>query len=109
MLYLVERDQGTEGFRKIKAKFDDYADYARYPERFKTRFKVTLEKFVVLFITTTPKRVANIQQKYRHHAGFRRILLTTLDQLTAITDPSAPIWTRKMRGSISLIRKGIGS
>ena len=105
VLYLIERDRGTEGFRKIKAKLDDYADYARYPERFKSRFKVTLDKFVVLFITTTPKRVANIQQKHRHHAGFKRILLTTLDQFTATTGPSAPIWTREPGSEIGLIRK----
>jgi len=88
---------GIEGHKGSgRSRLDDYADYARYPERFKNRFKVTLDKFVVLFITTTPKRVVNIQQKHRHHAGFQRLLLTTLDQFTAITDPSAPIWTREV-------------
>ena len=63
---------------------------------------------VVLFITTTPKRVANIQQKHRHHAGFKRILLTTMEQFTAHTDPSAPIWTREVGDEIALIRRSTG-
>ena len=104
ILHFIENDRGTESRRQLEPKFDSYRDYAQHPERFKKKYGVTFDRFAVLFITTSERRIERIQKWFGGHGGFSRFLFTTMDKLKAAPGPTAPIWTREPKENIGLIK-----
>jgi len=74
------------------------------PERFKKKYGVTFDRFAVLFITSSERRIERIQKWFGGHGGFSRFLFTTMDKLKAATEPTDPIWTREPGEIIGLIK-----
>ena len=104
LLVFVENDRSTESHNQLRQKFDQYRDYMRRSERFKKKFNVTFDRFLVLFITTSSKRIAGVQKKHRHHPVFPLLRLTTMKDFEAASDPARPIWTRREGERVGLVK-----
>lgn len=74
------------------------------PERFKKKYGVTFDRFAVLFITTSERRIERIQKWFGGHGGFGRFLFSTMGKFKSAADPTAPIWTRREGERLGLVK-----
>lgn len=89
--HFLEIDMGTEPMRAIKEKAKWYLAYYRYgwiededgPDR---------DKLVILFVTTGPRRMANIKKVFEDLGAGDRFRFTTFDEATPRAILTKPIW-----------------
>ena len=89
-LFFVEVDRATMSTERWQAKMQVYYDYSRSPElprRFKTGW------FLVLTVTTSPKRIMSLAERTVAMGGKRAFCYTTADNITPDT-VTGRIWTR---------------
>lgn len=92
--HFVEVDRGTETERVLRAKIENYRDYMKpsdgalsvYEQQYGTN------KGRVLFVTSGPKRTANLKAITESCGGKGRFWFTTLKDLQTADPLTDPIW-----------------
>ncbi|GIL13920.1 MAG: hypothetical protein BroJett038_26400 [Chloroflexota bacterium] len=87
--FFLEVDRGTEPHSAFRPQVQVYLAYTAsglYQARYQAR------SLRILIVTTTPRRLANLQAVTRKAGGDRKFWFTTFEQITAETVLTAPIW-----------------
>jgi len=101
----IEVDRGTENMAQIRKKIKSYYEYhVNSAKRFMKKFNVNDNRFVVLFITTTQKRITNINKALEMEHGLSLFVFTTFEEFYKTTDLTEDIWRRKNGELVPFLR-----
>ena len=100
-LFFIEIDRGTEGLEIIRRKIAAYHLYAT--NRLYSKYG-NLDRFIVLFQTSSPKRADNMVRLIREMQCQPTTLVTDHRQVSADTILKSEIWKTVENKTISLIK-----
>lgn len=89
-LYFVEIDRGTHGLEKLREKIHGYHLY--HTKGLHKQLVSSVNDFTVLFQTTSPKRVRNLQEMLTGYIGSERVWMTDYGQVDQNSLLFEPIW-----------------
>lgn len=100
-LYFLEIDRGTESSMKIKQKLRSY--YLFRANNTFTKY-APVKSFIVLFVTTTQKRISALKDGLKDDPGLKCFLFTDLELIGTSNVVSAPIWLNHLDDYLSIIK-----
>lgn len=102
----IEIDRGTENLAQLRKKVKSYYEYfANSGKKFMKKFKVTESRFVVLFITTTQRRIDNILEGLKLEYGLDLFVFTTFEDFYKTEDMTEEIWRKKGGQKVGFLKK----